>query len=62
MGIDSEIIPRLFTNFTSKSQTGTGLGLFVSKNIIEAHSGKIWAKNNDDEIGSTFTFTLPLTA
>ncbi|MDQ4013458.1 MAG: ATP-binding protein [Thermoproteota archaeon] len=41
MGIDSEIIPRLFTKFTSKSQTGTGLGLFVSKSIIEALGGRI---------------------
>jgi signal transduction histidine kinase len=61
-GIDSEIIPRLFTKFTSKSQTGTGLGLFLSRSILEAHGGKIWAKNNNDEKGSTFTFTLPLAA
>ncbi|HJU33485.1 MAG TPA: sensor histidine kinase [Nitrososphaera sp.] len=59
-GIDSEIMPRLFTKFTSKSQTGTGLGLFISKSIIEAHGGKIWAENNSDRKGSTFTFTLPL--
>ena len=59
-GIDSEIIPRLFTKFTSKSQTGTGLGLFLSKSIIEAHGGKIWAENNNDGKGSTFTFTIPL--
>ena len=59
-GIDSEIMPRLFTKFTSKSQTGTGLGLFISKSIIEAHGGKIWAENNSDGKGSTFTFTLPL--
>ncbi len=62
MGIDSEIIPRLFTKFTSKSETGTGLGLFLSKSIIEAHGGKIWAENNDDGKGSTFTFTLPSAA
>jgi signal transduction histidine kinase len=59
-GIDHEIMPRLFTKFTSKSQTGTGLGLFISKSIIEAHGGKIWAENNSDGKGSTFTFTLPL--
>jgi len=59
-GIDPEIMPRLFTKFTSKSQTGTGLGLFISKSIIEAHGGKIWAENNSDGNGSTFTFTLPL--
>ena len=58
-GIDREIMPRLFTKFTSKSQTGTGLGLFISKSIIEAHGGKIWAENNSDGKGSTFTFTLP---
>lgn len=61
-GIDTEIISRLFTKFTSKSQTGTGLGLFLSKSILEAHGGKIWAENNNDGKGSTFTFTLPLGA
>lgn len=59
-GIDPEIKPRLFTKFASKSQTGTGLGLFISKSIIEAHGGKIWAENNADGKGATFTFTLPL--
>jgi two-component system, OmpR family, sensor histidine kinase VicK len=59
-GIDPEIFPRLFTKFTSKSVVGTGLGLFVSKKIIEAHGGRIWAKNNPDGKGSTFSFTLPI--
>jgi signal transduction histidine kinase len=59
-GIDPEIMPRLFTKFTSKSQTGTGLGLFISKSIIEAHGGRIWAENNKDRNGATFTFRLPL--
>jgi signal transduction histidine kinase len=59
-GIDPEIMPRLFTKFTSKSQTGTGLGLFISKSIIEAHGGKIWAENNKDKKGATVTFRLPL--
>jgi signal transduction histidine kinase len=61
-GIDPEIISRLFTKFTSKSQTGTGLGLFISKSIIEAHNGKIWGENNKDSKGATFTFRLPLEA
>ncbi len=60
-GIDSEIAPRLFSKFATKSQTGTGLGLFISQNIVEAHGGKIWAENNSDGRGSTFSFTLPLT-
>lgn len=59
-GIDSEIMSMLFTKFTSKSQTGTGLGLFISKNIIEAHGGRIWAENNKDRKGATFIFRLPL--
>jgi signal transduction histidine kinase len=59
-GIDPEIMPRLFTKFTTKSQTGTGLGLFISKSIIEAHGGRIWAENNKDKKGATFTFRLPL--
>lgn len=56
-GIDPEIMPRLFTKFSSKSENGTGLGLFISKSIVEAHGGRIWAKNNHK--GATFTFTLP---
>jgi signal transduction histidine kinase len=60
-GIDPEIMPRLFTRFASKSQTGTGLGLFISKSIVEAHGGKIWAENNKDGKGATFGFTLPIT-
>jgi signal transduction histidine kinase len=59
-GIDPEIMPRLFTKFTSKSFKGTGLGLFISKSIIEAHGGKIWAENNIDGKGATFNFSLPL--
>jgi signal transduction histidine kinase len=59
-GIDSDIMPRLFTKFVSKSQTGTGLGLFIAKSIIEAHGGRIWAENNKDGKGATFRFTLPL--
>ncbi|MGA9218980.1 MAG: HAMP domain-containing sensor histidine kinase, partial [Nitrososphaeraceae archaeon] len=59
-GIDPEIIPRLFTKFVTKSITGTGLGLFISKSIIEAHGGSIWAENNLDGRGATFTFTIPV--
>jgi two-component system, OmpR family, sensor histidine kinase VicK len=59
-GIDSEILPKLFSKFASKSFQGTGLGLFISKSIIEAHGGRIWAENNADGKGATFSFTLPL--
>ena len=48
-GIDPEIFPRLFTKFATKSDRGTGLGLFICKSIVEAHGGKIWAKNNNDD-------------
>lgn len=59
-GIDREILPELFSKFTAKSFSGTGLGLFISKKIIEAHGGKIWAENNTDGKGATFTFMLPM--
>ena len=60
-GIDPEIMPRLFTKFATKSQKGgTGLGLFISKGIIEAHNGRIWAENNTQEKGATFHFSLPI--
>ena len=59
-GIDPEILPRLFTKFATKSEEGTGLGLFISKSIVEAHGGKMWAENNSNGIGATFYFTLPL--
>jgi signal transduction histidine kinase len=67
-GIDSEILPRLFTKFATKSEVagGTGLGLFISKSIIVAHGGKMWAENNNsmsnngERRGATFSFTLPL--
>ena len=60
-GIDHEISTRLFTKFATKSEKGTGLGLFISKSIIESHGGKIWAENNADGKGATFSFTLPIT-
>jgi signal transduction histidine kinase len=53
-------MPKLFTKFTTKSFQGTGLGLYISKNIIEAHGGQIWAEDNKDEKGATFSFSLPL--
>jgi signal transduction histidine kinase len=61
-GIDAEILPKLFEKFVTKSEKGTGLGLYISKGIIEAHGGKIWAENNnrDGSGGATFIFTLPL--
>ncbi|HEX6280677.1 MAG TPA: HAMP domain-containing sensor histidine kinase [Nitrososphaera sp.] len=59
-GINREIVPRLFQKFISGSEKGTGLGLYISKNIIEAHGGEIWAENNKSGIGATFVFTLPL--
>jgi signal transduction histidine kinase len=59
-GIDKEIFPRLFTKFTTKSFHGIGLGLYISKNIVEAHGGSIWAENNRDGQGATFNIALPL--
>jgi signal transduction histidine kinase len=59
-GIDPEILPRLFSKFATKSFEGTGLGLFISKNIIKAHGGKIWAENNADGKGATFSFSLSI--
>jgi two-component system, OmpR family, sensor histidine kinase VicK len=59
-GIHSDILPRLFTKFATRSEVGTGLGLFISKSIVEAHGGKMWAENNSDGKGATFHFTLPL--
>jgi two-component system sensor histidine kinase VicK len=59
-GIDPEILPRLFSKFATKSQKGTGLGLYISKNIVEDHGGKLYAENNPNDKGATFTITLPL--
>jgi signal transduction histidine kinase len=59
-GIDPEILPKLFEKFVTKSEKGTGLGLFISKNIVEAHGGRVWAENNSDGIGATFAFSLPI--
>jgi signal transduction histidine kinase len=58
-GIDSQVISKLFSKFSTTSFTGTGLGLYISKGIIEAHGGRIWAENNSNGIGATFSFSLP---
>jgi two-component system sensor histidine kinase VicK len=62
-GIDNEIYPKIFSKFATKSHQGTGLGLFISKSIIDAHEGRIWAEKNNDNVenkGATFIFTLPI--
>ena len=58
-GLSPAILPKLFSKFVSTDSGGTGLGLFVSRNIVEAHGGKIQAQNNDDGIGAMFSFTIP---
>jgi signal transduction histidine kinase len=60
-GIDSEILPKLFSKFATNSIGGSGLGLYISKSIVEAHGGRIWAKNNSEGKGATFSFSLPIT-
>lgn len=61
-GIDLHVLSNLFSKFMTISMKGTGLGLFVSKNIIEAHGGNIWAKNNSDGKGASFIFVIPILA
>src|ERR687897_1900525 len=55
-GLSPAISPKLFSKFVSTDSGGTGLGLFVSKNIIESHGGKIEAQNNPDGKGALFSF------
>lgn len=60
-GIDADILPKLFNKYsTSASGSGTGLGLFISKKIIEAHGGQITGENNKAQKGATFEFSIPL--
>jgi signal transduction histidine kinase len=59
-GIDPTIKDNLFSKFVTKSDTGSGLGLYISKGIVEAHDGRIWAENNNDGKGATFAFSLPI--
>jgi signal transduction histidine kinase len=59
-GINPEMMPRLFEKFATRSMSGTGLGLYISKSIVDSHGGKIWAFNNKDGKGATFTFTIPV--
>ncbi len=59
-GIHKDILPRLFSIFATKSDCGTGLGLYISKNIVEANGGNMWGENNTDGKGATFSFSLPL--
>jgi two-component system sensor histidine kinase VicK len=59
-GIDPNVQDKLFSKFVTTSETGSGLGLYISKGIVEAHGGRMWAQNNTDGRGATFAFSLPL--
>ena len=59
-GIASNLMPKLFTKTFLTSESGTGLGLYVSRLVVEVHGGKIWAENNAGIPGASFIFTLPL--
>jgi signal transduction histidine kinase len=59
-GISQDMLPHLFERFVTDSESGTGLGLYITKKLVEAHGGKIWAYNNNNGKGCTFEFTLPI--
>jgi two-component system, OmpR family, sensor histidine kinase VicK len=59
-GIDPDIFPRLFSKFATRSNNGTGLGLYICKNLVEAQGGRIWAHDNNEGPGATFSFSLPI--
>ena len=59
-GIDNNVKPNLFNKFVTSSHSGTGLGLYICKNIIDAHGGRIWSENNNDKNGATFSFKIPI--
>lgn len=60
IGIDPEIEPQLFTKFATRSESGLGLGLYISRSIVHAHKGKIRENNNQNRTGATFSFSLPI--
>jgi signal transduction histidine kinase len=59
-GIDPDLFPRLFSKFSTRSNHGTGLGLYICKNLVEVQGGRIWAQGNTDGPGATFSFSLPI--
>jgi signal transduction histidine kinase len=59
-GIDPAVKDKLFEKFETKSEKGMGLGLYISRKIIESHGGRIWAEDNANSKGATFSFSLPI--